>query len=179
MQVLKNKPGSLTVEHHLANFLPAYRSTPHTMTGVSPAELFLEHQQCNRLSVVKPNPETVMHQKQQQQQQAHDHNTKRLRSFLPGDAVTVRLLRGREKWAQGEVIQRLGSGSNQQQGQPCPHQSPCGGHGRPHSATHSWQWPLPKPPLGPRVQMLRCITLHTPLTLPQRCCSLCQKSTHQ
>ena len=91
----------------------------------------------------------------------------------------MRLLRGREKWAQGEVIQRLGSGSNQQQGQPCPHQSPCGGHGRPHSATHSWQWPLPKPPLGPRVQMLRCITLHTPLTLPQRCCSLCQKPTPQ
>ena len=50
-----------------------------------------------------------MHQKQQQQQQAHDHNTKRLRSFLPGDVVAVRLLfRGQEKWAQGEVIQRLG-----------------------------------------------------------------------
>ena len=50
-----------------------------------------------------------MHQKQQQQQQAHDHNTKRLRSILPGDVVAVRrLFCGQEKWAQGEVIQRLG-----------------------------------------------------------------------
>jgi len=59
--------------------------------------------------MVKPDLETAMHQKQQQQQHAHDHNTKRLRSFLPGDTVAVRLFRGRqEKWAQGEVIQRLG-----------------------------------------------------------------------
>ena len=105
---LKNKPGSLTVEHHLANFLLAYRSRPHTTTGVNPAELFLKRQQRTRLSMVKPYPETAMHQKQQQQQQAHDHNTDKLRSFLPGDAVAVRLFRGQEKWAQGEVIQRLG-----------------------------------------------------------------------
>ena len=49
-----------------------------------------------------------MHQKHQQQQQAHDQNTNRLCSFLPGDAVAVHLFRGQEKWTKGEVIQCLG-----------------------------------------------------------------------
>ena len=62
---LKNKPGSLTMVDHLASFLLVYRSTPHTATGVSPAELFPKRPQRTRLSMVKPDRETAMHQKQQ------------------------------------------------------------------------------------------------------------------
>lgn len=58
--------------------------------------------------MVKPEPATAMHQKHQQQQQAHDQNTNRLCSFLPGDAVAVHMFRGQEKWTKGEVIQCLG-----------------------------------------------------------------------
>lgn len=42
-QVLADK-ASVTLQHRLANFLLMYRSTPHTVSGVSPAELFLKHQ---------------------------------------------------------------------------------------------------------------------------------------
>ena len=115
-----------------------------------------------------------MHQKQQQQQQAHDHNTDKLRSFLPGDAVAVRLFRGQEKWAQGEVIQRLGPVSymvrinNKVSHVHIDHlvvateTASC-------SATHSWQRPLPEKTtttLDPRVQMRNpAHTLH--LTGPE------------
>ena len=39
-QVLDGKANSLSLEHRLANFLILNRSTPHTITGQSPAELF-------------------------------------------------------------------------------------------------------------------------------------------
>ena len=161
------------------------RLTPHITTCVSPAELFLECQpQRTCLSMVKPDLETAMHQKQQQQQQAHDHNTNRLRSFLPGDSrrAPVPWPAGKvsPRWSNTAPWPRVVHGSNQQ-GQPCPHRSPSGGHGNgliqrrtagsdPYRKTTT---------LDPRVQMLRCVTPHTPLTLPQRCCRLCQKPTHQ
>lgn len=34
--------GFLSLSHRLANFLHMYRSTPHTVTGLTPAELFFE-----------------------------------------------------------------------------------------------------------------------------------------
>ena len=69
------------------------------MTGLSSAEPFFKCQQRTCLSMVKPDPKTAMYQNQQQHQQAHDSNTKRLRSFLTGDTVAMRLFRGPEKWA--------------------------------------------------------------------------------
>ena len=39
-QVLDGKANSLSLKHRLANFLILNRSTPHTITGQSPAELF-------------------------------------------------------------------------------------------------------------------------------------------
>ena len=43
-QVLDGKARTLTLEHRLVNFLILNRSTPHTVTGQSPAELFLGRQ---------------------------------------------------------------------------------------------------------------------------------------
>ena len=111
VQVLKKSlklDSDLTKEHQLANLLLHYRTTPHTTTGVPPAELFLKRQLRTRLSLVKPDPEAAMRKKQQQQQQQHDQGTKTLRVFQPGDRVAVRQFRGPDKWALGTVVQRLG-----------------------------------------------------------------------
>ena len=40
---------------HLAKILMAYRITPPTTTGVSPAEFTLGRQPCTRLDLLKPN----------------------------------------------------------------------------------------------------------------------------
>lgn len=53
-QVLADKQ-SVTLQHRLANFLLMYRSTPHTVTGVSPAGLFLKRQMRTRFSLLKPS----------------------------------------------------------------------------------------------------------------------------
>ena len=114
-----------------------------------------------------------MHQKQQQQQQAHDHNTKRLRSFLPGDTVAVRLFRGRqEKWAQGEVIQRLGPVSYMVRINKVSHVHIDHLVEATETASFSDAQLVVAPTgktknkktttLDPRVQMLRCVTLTHP-----------------
>lgn len=46
---------TMSLQHRLANFLLMYRSTPHSVTGVSPAELFLKRQLRTRFSLLKPS----------------------------------------------------------------------------------------------------------------------------
>ena len=110
VQVLKKglKQSNINVDHQLANLLLAYRSTPHSTTGVSPAELFLKRQLRTRLAMVKPDKGTDMKLKQDRARYSHDCDTKRLREFQPGDRVAVRQFRGPEKWALGIIVQRLG-----------------------------------------------------------------------
>lgn len=62
-QVLADK-GSVTLQHRLANFLLMYRSTPHTVTGVSPAELFLKRQLRTWFSFLKPSLADTVEKKQ-------------------------------------------------------------------------------------------------------------------
>ena len=63
-QVLDGKASTLTLEHRLANFLILNRSTPHTVTGQSPAELFLGRQIRNCFTLLKPNLNRTVEEKQ-------------------------------------------------------------------------------------------------------------------
>lgn len=45
---------SVSLQHRQANFLLMYRTTPHTVKGVSPAELFLKRQMRTCFSLLKP-----------------------------------------------------------------------------------------------------------------------------
>ena len=47
--------GGMTLKHRLANFLIKYRSTPHSVTGRTPAELMVKRQLRTRLTLLKPN----------------------------------------------------------------------------------------------------------------------------
>lgn len=107
-QVLADE-GSVTLQHKLANFLLMYRSTPHTVTGVSPAELFLKRQVRTRFSLLKPSLAENVEKKQQMQKKYHDNRRNKLRVLTDGDQVRVRNFReGKEKWIRGRVVKRLG-----------------------------------------------------------------------
>ena len=111
VQVLKKGlklASRLNVDHQLANLLLSYRSTPHSTTGVPPAELFLKRQLRTRLTLLKPDQEAAVRRKQVQQKQQHDQNSKQMRTFRPGDHVAVLQFRGSEKWVPGIVVQALG-----------------------------------------------------------------------
>lgn len=107
-QVLADK-GSVTLQHSLANFLLMYRSTPHTVTGVSPAELFLKRQLRTRFSLLKPSLAETIVEKQNTQKRYHDKERNKLRVLSESDQVRVKNFReGKAKWIRGTVVKRLG-----------------------------------------------------------------------
>ena len=53
-QVLKGNK-SRSMKHRLADFLLRYRTTPHSTTSVTPAELLMKRRLRTRLSLVKPD----------------------------------------------------------------------------------------------------------------------------
>ena len=105
-----NVPTNMSLSHKLASFLIMYRSTPHTVTGQSPATLFLKRQIRNRFTLLKPNLEERVTKQQEQQVKNHDKRGVRMREFEPGEVVRVKNFRGSgpEKWLSGTIIERSG-----------------------------------------------------------------------
>ena len=73
VQTVKQRPRKhaagihISKEHWVVNFLLRYRCTPHSVTGVSPAELFLKRRLRNRFSLLKSHMTKDMEEKQQKQ----------------------------------------------------------------------------------------------------------------
>ena len=101
MKTMKDEPG--TQADKLARFLLSYRTTPHTATGCTPAELLMGRRIRTRLGILHPDLSARMSQKTK----LGNHTTRR--NFLPGDPVMVRDYRDRKRPWILEVIQdRLG-----------------------------------------------------------------------
>ena len=97
------------LKHQLANCLFQYRNTPHSVTGVTPSELFLKHKPRTKFSVLLPNMEDHIQDQQGKQQRQHDKSRVKMRELSPRDSVNVRNTRGGVgKWVPGTVIRRLG-----------------------------------------------------------------------
>lgn len=108
-QVLEGDTGTVSLKRRLANFLLTYRTTPHTVTGRTPAELFLKRQLRTRLSLLRPNLAETVENQQAKQKHNHDHGTLQLREFTEGERVRIKNFRGgKEKWTLATVIQRKG-----------------------------------------------------------------------
>ena len=108
-QVLDGKASTLTLEHRLANFFILNRSTPHTVIGQSPAELFLEHQIRNCFTLLKPNLNRAVEEKQVKQKEFHNEGLVKFREFKLNELVLVRNWRGGvEKWNPGRISQVTG-----------------------------------------------------------------------
>ena len=110
-----------TLRHRLDNFLFAYRNTPHTVTGKTPAELFLRRAPRTRLSLLKPSLKPQVEKKQEQQKTSHDGKQPKLREFQSGQPVLVRNHRSDQRvtWVPGIIMCRKG-----------PHTYLCRVHGR-------------------------------------------------
>ena len=80
-----NEPG--TIQTKLSRFLISYRTTSHTTTEETPAELFLKRSIRTRLDLLKPNLEDKITQKQEDQKRFHDGATAVAREFLPGQKM--------------------------------------------------------------------------------------------
>ena len=96
-----------TIGDRLAKVLMQYRVTPHTTTGVSPAELLLGRKPRTRLDLIKPNLQSKIENKQQDQKESHDKKS-RNRHFVEGESVLVRNHREGEEWLPGCVEERSG-----------------------------------------------------------------------
>ena len=64
--MLTGAPDISDVYHRLAEFLPAYKSAPHTTTSRSPSELFIGHKVRTRLDMILPSCQSQVLQRQSQ-----------------------------------------------------------------------------------------------------------------
>jgi len=63
-----------SLKHQLANCLFQYRNTPHSVTRMTPSELFLKRKPRTKFSVLLPTMEDHIRDQQGKQQRQHSHN---------------------------------------------------------------------------------------------------------
>ena len=100
----------LSLKHCLVNFLLKYRIIPHTTTGIPPAELFFKRTLRTKFSLLKPDMEQFVQDKQELRKKCHDKKGQRIRQFESNQVVQVRnhVLGGKGSWSPAVVVRRLG-----------------------------------------------------------------------
>ena len=101
----RSREGSL--ETRIQRFLFDYRITPHSTTGISPANLLMNRQPKSKLDLVLPNLSKRVTDVQNKQKQLHDQHAK-CQSFNPGDKVLARNYNDTDLWLPGEIIEVTG-----------------------------------------------------------------------
>ncbi len=92
-----------TIAEKLSQFLLWYRLTPHSTTGVPPAELLLGRRPRSKLDLLKPNLTEKVQSKIEVQKRNHDSKTK-LRSFKIDEKVYVKDFPNAKKWLPGKIV---------------------------------------------------------------------------
>ena len=105
LRASKNDEGKL--REKLNHFLLRYRNTPHSTTGVTPAELFKKRPLLTRLHLLRPSLRNKVVAKQSAQKERHD-SCSRNREFDIGETVLARKLREGPKWVTGTITERTG-----------------------------------------------------------------------
>lgn len=99
---LKRFPdGSL--QEKLAKFLLWYRLTPHSATGVPPAELLLGRRPRLKLDLLKPNLSETVQSKVEVQKKHNDTHSKS-GSFNVNDPVYVKDFPNQKTWIPGKIV---------------------------------------------------------------------------
>ena len=100
-----NDGRSLT--QRLSSFLLTYRTTAHATTGVPPCKLLTGREFRTRLSLLRPDVNKSVRDRQTSQKVSHDRRA-RARSFVVGDRVLARNLRPGPDWIRGTIVEVLG-----------------------------------------------------------------------
>ena len=90
----------------LANFLLAYKTTPHAMTGKTPAMLLMGRNIRTRRDALKPNIRKRVEEKQQDRELISSHSP--TRKLDVGQAVVARYYSGGNKWVPGIITVHSG-----------------------------------------------------------------------
>ena len=96
-----------TLETKLNRFLFHYRTTPHSTTGVTPAQLLLGRKPRTHLDLMHPDIATDVQTKQDKQIEDRNKGTKK-RELEINDRVYVRDLPTGSTWMQGKIIAKRG-----------------------------------------------------------------------
>ena len=100
MKIRKHEEGS--TGEKLARFLLGYRTTPHTATGCTPAEILMGRRLLTRLDILHPRLSAKMERKSKHLPQSLPRN------FEIGDPVMVKDYRQRtDPWIKGVIQMRL------------------------------------------------------------------------
>ena len=103
--IRKQSTGS--IHDKIARVLFQYRITPHSTTGISPAEMLLGRKLRSRLDLLKPNLEQKVAVKQQQQKSFHDSHCRDC-TFSEGEKVFAKNYLKGKKWLPGSIIKKTG-----------------------------------------------------------------------
>ncbi|CAI5640403.1 unnamed protein product [Oreochromis niloticus] len=98
---LKKMPG-LSIEKRLCRFLFQYRITPHTTTGLSPAELLMGRKPRSHLDLLRPDVGARVTQSQSGQKVRHDLHARGC-VFKQGDSVYIKNFTGGSQWLPGVI----------------------------------------------------------------------------
>nr|XP_050042510.1 uncharacterized protein K02A2.6-like [Dermacentor andersoni] len=97
-----------TLHQRLNDFLLAYRNTPNSVTGRTPAELFLKRQPRVKLSLLKPSFVQDMRSRQDRDTTHRNEGRGRDPQMEAGDTVLVKTTRGETlSWEEAVVVQRV------------------------------------------------------------------------
>ena len=93
----------------LSRFMLSYRTTLHSTTGISPAELLFNRKLNTRLNFVKPKLLNIINAQEQKFKQFNNCSSN-LRQCYPGDNVWVRnYSKTQAKRAEGKIIEMIGN----------------------------------------------------------------------
>ena len=99
----KQELGKSSIETLVSRFLFSYRNTPHSRTGLTPAELLMNRKPRTLLTSIKPD--FYARSKKNSAAMAGKGPT---RQFAVGDAVLARNYGGGNKWVKGVVSEKVG-----------------------------------------------------------------------
>ena len=110
VQILKNAlkkdPGGVSLETQISRFLFSYRITPHSTTGVAPAELLMGRRPRSRLDLLYPDIAERVRKRQLDQKEGHDLHC-RQRKLSAGQSVWVRNRANGRPWFPGTISKVL------------------------------------------------------------------------
>ena len=96
-----------SIQTKLLRFLPSYRTTSHTTTGVPPAPLLTKRKPHTQLDLLLPNTHKRVLKKQSQQKFQHDYHAKD-RNIQKEDTVYARDFRKKNTWIPGTIVRKTG-----------------------------------------------------------------------
>ena len=108
---MKKMSEQASLETRISRFLFKYRITPHSTTGLTPAEMLMGRKPRSRLDLLHPDIRNRVQNEQMRQKAIHDQHAVD-RRLQPGDTVYAREFGKQEKWCPGVITTKTGPVSN-------------------------------------------------------------------